>query len=275
MENKNLIIGAAFGYNFEQIKPWVLSINELNIPCERVLCVFSDIDPVTEKKLYEKNFLLVKIKREQNLPPHVLRFFAMYEFLRDREHEYSLVVTTDVRDVIFQKDPFEWLRTNLYPKKLVAGSESLRYKDEPWGNNNLLSAYGPYIHSLFKDNEIFNVGVLGGTTEYMKDLFLQILLNSVNRPISIVDQAVFNVMMYTTPFKDVTFFASQDQAWACQAGTVADPSKMAFFRPHLLGGEPSLKDGVFYTSLGDPFYIVHQYDRVPEWNEYVQRKYQN
>ena len=47
---------------------------------------------------------------------------------------------------------------------LVFASESMLYKDEPWGNQNLLDTYG-YIHEIFKENEIYNVGVLGGTGE--------------------------------------------------------------------------------------------------------------
>jgi hypothetical protein len=40
-----------------------------------------------------------------------------------------------------------------------------------------------------------------------------------------------------------------------------------------LENEPKFEDGVFKTSLGRPFVIVHQYDRVPEWKEFVMKKY--
>jgi hypothetical protein len=38
--------------------------------------------------------------------------------------------------------------------------------------------------------------------------------------------------------------------------------------------EPKFEDGIVKTSLGRPFAIVHQYDRVPEWKEFIKQKYQ-
>ncbi len=164
------------------------------------------------------------------------------------------------------------LRQNV--QKLVAGSEGMRYKDEPWGNENLMQAYGPYVHEQFKDNEIYNVGTIGGVSEYVKDMVFNILFNAINRPIPICDQAVYNVLIQTQPFKGVTYFAKQLDGWACQAGTTVDPSKIAQFRPHLLESEPKFEDGIVKTSLGKTFAIVHQYDRVPEWKEFIKQKYQ-
>jgi hypothetical protein len=37
---------------------------------------------------------------------------------------------------------------------------------------------------------------------------------------------------------------------------------------------PSMNEkGAIVNSDGDPFAIVHQYDRVPEWMEYFSKKY--
>jgi hypothetical protein len=181
-----------------------------------------------------------------------------------------------VKDVYFQKNPFEFLENVLTPgrmSKIVCGSECLKYKDESWGNENLLQAYGQYVHDIFKDETIFNVGVLGGHAEYIKDLVFNIFTNGINRPIPIVDQAVFNVLINTQPYKDVVHKASMLSSWACQAGTVADPSKIGGFRPNLTEPEPYVKDGKVYTHYDKEFYIVHQYDRVPEWKKFVAQKY--
>jgi hypothetical protein len=186
------------------------------------------------------------------------------------------VVTTDVKDVYFQWSPFKWMTDslqNLGMYQLVSGSEGLKYKDEPWGNENLMQAYGPYVHELFKDKEIYNVGVLGGTAEYVKDLVFNIFTNAINRPIAICDQAVFNVLINTQPYFDVMFFAWNRHAWACQAGTMADPSKIEQFRPHLLEDEPIFDNGVVWTADREMYCIVHQYDRVPEWKKFVEQKY--
>lgn len=241
----------------------------------RVLCVGNASDE-TRKLLANKGFELVDMP-QSNIPIHVLRFLSIYEYLRKNWQKYNLVITTDIKDVYFQTDPFKWLDYHNIGVKdmhqIVAGSECLKYKDESWGNENLLQAYGPYVHSLFKENEIFNVGVLGGSAEYIKDLVFNIFTNATNRPIPIVDQAVFNVLIQTQPYKDVVLQATQASGWACQAGTVADPTKMDTFRPNLLEDEPIFVNGEVLTSKGKPFCIVHQYDRVPEWKKFIMDKY--
>jgi len=269
---KNLIIGGYTNYQYAMIKPWVKSIDEVCDPetTDKVMVVGNTTQEAVDI-LTADGWILVPMAQGQ---PHVVRFFSIFDYLKDNWKKYKYVVTTDVRDVIFQKDPFEYLTQRLTDRKqLMCGSESIRYENEPWGNENLQQCYGDYIHSLYKHEEIFNVGVLGGTSEYVKDLVLNIALNSINRPIPIVDQAVFNMLINTQPYKDTTFFARQLDGWACQAGTVANPKHIDEFRPHLLEAEPIWKDGKVYTANGDLFTIVHQYDRVPEWNSVIQARY--
>jgi hypothetical protein len=273
---KDLIIGGFTNYNYNQLKPWVESIDECGFKGDKVMVVGNSSDE-TKEQLLKRNFRLVQMPNDTNIPIHVLRFLFIYEYLKIHWQEYRYVVTTDVKDVYFQKNPFEWLEKkfdkDILSYGIVCGSECLKYKDEPWGNDNLMQTYGPYVYDEYKDKVIYNVGVLGGRSEYIKDLVFHIFTNGVNRPIPIVDQAVFNVLIGKQPFKDITYLAQMSDAWACQAGTVADPSKIEQFRPNLTEKEPTFKDGKVYNADGEEFYIVHQYDRVPEWKESVMKKY--
>jgi hypothetical protein len=268
---KDLIIGAFTNYNYNQLKPWVESIDECGFTGDKAMVV-GNASQETIGELIKRDFIIIKM-HEIDAPIHVARFLSIYDFLKNTWQNYNHVVTTDVKDVYFQTNPIVWLELNLKGKKLVAGSEGMRYKDEPWGNENLMQAYGPYVHDQFKYNEIYNVGTIGGVSEYVKDMMFNILFNAINRPIPICDQAVYNVLIQTQPFKDVTYFAKQLDGWACQAGTTVDPSKIESFRPHLLEPEPKFEDGIVKTSLGRTFAIVHQYDRVPEWKKFVEKKY--
>jgi len=274
MEKKDLVIGGCTNYGINELKPWVLSVNECMPEADKVMCV-GNATQETRDWLVANNFRIVDMPQAQ-IPIHVLRFLSIYNFLKDNWEDYRYVVTTDVKDVYFQWSPFKWMTDslqNLGMYQLVSGSEGLKYKDEPWGNENLMQAYGPYVHELFKDKEIYNVGVLGGTAEYVKDLVFNIFTNAINRPIAICDQAVFNVLINTQPYFDVMFFAWNRHAWACQAGTMADPSKIEQFRPHLLEDEPIFDNGVVWTADREMYCIVHQYDRVPEWKKFVEQKY--
>lgn len=271
---KNLIIGGCTNYNINQLKPWVLSINDVvDDNVEKVMCV-GNASVETRQWLVEMGFKIVDMP-QANIPVHVLRFLSIYEYLKHNYKNYKYVVTTDVKDVYFQKDPFEYLEINMMRgKKLMAASEGMYYKDEPWGNENLMQTYGPYVYEQFKSNPIYNVGVVAGYSEYVKDLVFNIFTNAVNRPIPIVDQAVYNVLINTQPYKDIIQYEEHDSGWACQAGTTVDPYKIQQFRPKLICGEPIYKDGYVLNSEDNfGFAIVHQYDRVPEWKEFVRKKY--
>ena len=232
MATNDLIIGGCTNYGINHLKPWVLSINEVcgeNV--HKVMCV-GNASQETRDWLVEQGFEIFDML-QTDAPIHVARFLSIYEYLRNNFQNYRYVVTTDVKDVYFQYSPFDWLEENLGVCKLVAGSEGMYYKDEPWGNENLMQTYGQYVYELFKDNIIYNVGTLGGDAQYVKDLVFNIFTNAVNRPIPIVDQAVYNVLIHTQPFMNVTLFADQVDGWACQAGTTVDPSKIESFRPFL------------------------------------------
>lgn len=285
---KSLIIGAMTGYEYPQVRPWIQSVNECGFDGDKVMYVFN-ASFACAQEIVNNGFSVIAFGKDddtqrfvhtpyKNLTIHVERFFHIFNYLNQNDNwkNYDYVITTDVKDVVFQSDPTIWLDANLGDKKLVAGSESIQYKNEPWGNQNLLDCYGPFFYELFKDKEIYNVGTLGGTAEYMKDLCMHIFQNALNRPIPIVDQAVFNVLIQTQPFKDVVKFCEQWLGWALQAGTTVDPSKIEQFRPHLLEGEPvwNEHEAVAWTNgSGKKFCILHQYDRVPEWKKAVEAKY--
>ena len=265
MAQKNLIIGGFTNYGINQLKPWVISAKEVAGNNDVVL-VYGNASDETLDWLAEQGVVLVPMLPVNGVPIHVLRFLSIYEYLHQTWKEYDYVVTTDVKDVYFQTNPFE----DLIGHKLVVASEGLKYKDEPWGNENLHQAYGPYVYEQFKDNEIFNVGTFGGESEYVKDMVFHIFTNGINRPIPIVDQAVFNVLINTQPFKDVI---QPTVNWACEMGTVVDPSKIAGFRPNLLCEEPKIDDEGLVYYQERLFSIVHQYDRVPALKKFVQEKY--
>ena len=166
------------------------------------------------------------------------------------------------------------IKQYLEDKKMIASSESISYENEPWGNQNLLECFGSFFHNSFKKRIINNVGVLAGEFEYIKDLCLTILQMSLNRPVPIVDQAVYNMILWQKPWSDVTKFCCSEDGWACQLGTTVDPSKIENFKPYLTEPSPVLNQKEVFTSdFSKKFCIVHQYDRIPSWREVIKEKY--
>ena len=277
---KDLIVGCATNYDWSKLKYWINSINESGFTGDKFL-VLMNCDKETVQKVTDADFNIVAFNQDTNgnltyeskMMVHVERFYHIYNILKDNEYRY--VITTDVKDVIFQKNPSEWLEENLPEghEDLVFSSESMKYKDEPWGNQNLLETFGPQIYEDFKKNTIFNVGVLAGRGYAMRDLMMNIFASCIHRPIKICDQSTFNFLISQHPYLKTSMYTKSEDGWACQLGTTADPSKIEQFQPFLLEPSPKLDGDKVVTSEGIEYTIVHQYDRVPEWKKVIEEKY--
>ena len=292
---KDLIIGGASNYKYDDVKYWINSIKKSGFDGDIVLVV-TNIVLAELEKIAEKGVQILAYGQKDNdgnytsnsqMPPHVERFFHIWNFLNTTKEEYEFVVTTDVRDVVFQRNPMTFLRGDTFNGFIAAG-EGLAYKDEPWGNNNYLQAFGPFFHNIIKDKEIYNVGVMAGEMSLVRDMMLMILQLSVNRPITIVDQAVYNFILNTDVFKNRTEFFGNGSGWACNLGTTLpaiasgsgdigqrnDPTAQLLYQTKYLADQPIInEEGIVFNSYDMPFYIVHQYDRVAGLAEKIRAKY--
>lgn len=293
---KDLIIGGASNYTWDQLKYWVNSIRKSGFTGD-VAIVGTNLKADTIKKLTEEGVILSlygtqnaagDIEAPKNGAPHVERFFYLWNFLENTKDEYINVITTDTRDVVFQSNPSDWLAENLITHFLVASSEGMRYKNEPWNNNNLIESFGPHFYEKMKDNIIYNVGTIAGDFVLVKGLLSFIFHLSVNRPIPIVDQAVYNFILNQDPFKMDTMFTNNSDAWAIQLGATHgavlsgkgdlgmmmknDPNPSRYFDLYE-DNQPVVEDGIVKTIDGVPYAIVHQYDRVNGLREEIERIY--
>lgn len=295
---KDLIIAAASNYDWTKLQYWVNSIRKSGFEGDVAIVgtnmTKDTIDRLTKEgvilSLYGKQTENGDVVSHQNGAPHVERFFYLWNFLNSTKEDYRYVITTDSRDVIFQSNPSLWLENALVFHSLVASSEGMRYKNEPWGDKNLLETFGPYFHNQLKDTFINNVGVIAGDFEHVKGLLLFIFQMSVNRSIPIVDQAVYNFILNTPPFFNDTFFTTNDDGWAVNLGTSIEAVKAGSgdigarchgnateFAKYTMSYEdtqPTLTDdGVVKTKDGTPSVIVHQWDRIPSLKDKIEKIY--
>ena len=296
---KDLIIGGASNYNWNQLRYWVNSIKKTGFKGDIVL-VATNMSGDTVKKLVEEGVKVYAYgnrtedggiaKTENNIPPHVERFIFIWDFLRKNKDEYRFVTVTDTRDVIFQKDPVEYLESKLLygAAAMVCASEGLAYKDEPWGSKNLLDTFGPLVYDELKDNLIYNVGTIAGFADEVRDLLIQIFFQSVNRPIPIVDQAVFNFIISMSAYELEIIRTSNESGWAIQLGTTLeaikagagdigqivrqDPSKLDEYIKVYQDTQPVVSNDLV-TNGNTSFTIVHQWDRVPAIRDLVEKVY--
>lgn len=291
--NKYLAIAGASNYSWKDMKIWVRSLKMTGFTGDIIICATNIAKETVDKlisegvrvEVYGKDNGHGSFVSDSTMPPHVERMLYIWNFLDKHEIDYDYVITTDIRDVLFQKNPIDWLENN--GPFLAASGEMIKYEDEPWNNQNLMQAFGPFFHEKFKTMPVNNVGILTGQTRMIKDLLFMIFQMSINRPIPVVDQVVYNVLLRQFPFFTKTTFTYNDDAWAVNLGTSEEAVKSgagdlgAMYRNRLddyrklyIGDQPKLdEEGYVVNAEGKRFCIVHQYDRTHAWKNKIIARY--
>lgn len=283
---KDIVVGCITGYDFEKIKPWVNSLDTCGFTGTKAMICYN-VDYETTEELVKRGYTIFAFKKndvarrfeyKENFSIVVERFYHLWYFLKGLKGQYRNIITTDVKDVVFQTNPSLFLERVIKDgKKINVACESIRYKDEDWGDNNLLKSFGPLIHEHNRDNLIYNAGTISGDFDTMIDTFLNIYLlcNGSNPFIEGgggPDQAALNVLLQLEPYKSITNFAMSEDGYAAQLGTTG-PQIQGKYGDRVVEKCPILVDNMVCTSNGQVFSLVHQYDRVPEWKKLIEEKY--
>ena len=185
-------------------------------------------------------------------PPMQSRFFHYKRFLTRSRHQRILL--TDVRDVLFQRDPF----TDLPPVGLGVSIEMSEYTlaTEPHNAERLRLLYGEGILDRIGSNRVSCAGVTYGERNAMMrylDLMIGEIENLSLRKVALeggLDQAMHNALLWSERFQDVHFLE-----------TLASP--ITTLHGFAEADVPlSARGGVLNRDGSEPS-VVHQYDRVP------------
>ena len=288
---KDLLIGAVDLYDWSKINNWAKSIRATGFDGDVVLLTYrltNEAEVVA--KATELNITLIKCEHDSFGRPlvhnqmnrdticHQMRLFHIWQYLTQTDEQYRFVVTTDVRDVIFQSNPFTYLdkisdvHYDVQPY-IVAASENILYSDEAWNFDNLLQGYGPYIaqHAKNRKYEVFNVGTLGGKSGAMADLCLLLYTMGQGRYIP-NDQSSFGIVVNEGYMHDV-WSMKMSQGWAFQCGSTIEPGRVVPQIEPIKDIYKLRSDGIVTLTNDTPYVILHQYDRVPELAQLVEARY--
>jgi hypothetical protein len=286
---RDIVVGCITNYNYDKIKTWVNSLDRSGFDGLKVMLCYN-IDYEVAEELAQRGYTIFAFGRDDeqrrlvydkpNFNICLERFAHIPTFLNklNNKEQYRYIITTDVKDVVFQSNPSKYLEDNLTDRDILLSCESLRYKDEPWGKQNMYLSFGPIIAETMQERPIYNAGVIAGRFQPMLDLFTNIFLASGGAPANVPggggpDQAALNVLTSLHAYKNISQYSMSESGWAAQLGTTVDPNKVEAFKPFLLEESPILVDDQVCTSTGKPHVIVHQYDRVPEWKKIIEEKY--
>ena len=118
-------------------------------------------------------------------------------------------------------------------------------------------------------------GTIVGDVEFIRDLFINIYRWSMttSNPDQLSDQAAYNVLINLYPFKDcVQKVKINEEGFVTQLGTVL--VKKDEFKNVLLEPTPIVSsDYIVSNQNGEVFVLIHQYDRIPEFKEFIYKKY--
>ena len=263
-----IILGCITKYKPEDIQPYVESIQMSGFNGKKVMMVY-DVPQETIDYLKSKGWDLYG----GNLHQHIIlqRFIDIYKLLENYKGE--IVIWTDVKDVIFQKDPTSWIEQNK-TKPILAFSECITFKDDEWACVNSGTSF-PMEWEWLQHLPSYCAGTIVGDVEYLRDLFISIYRWSLttSNPEQLSDQAAFNVLINLSQFKDIVQKVEQEEGFVTQLGTVW--VKKDHFGDKLLEPTPKLEiDGKLVNQEGNSFVIVHQYDRDPKLKQLITNKYQ-
>lgn len=279
-DSKKLILGLISGLSLEQVKPFFLSLEKSEYGGDAVMFI-SDLGMAAQtflrsrrvqlvpfQKAYLKSFpafaaglpriVLSRRRRplfERQLAPAYMhprcaRYIFQQSFLQECGGGYSHVMLTDVRDVIFQSNPFAFEMPDGLCVFLEDRSRNIGSCEH---NSRAMSqAFGRGTLSELGDKPIVSSGVTIGTTaairEYLARVTGILCEKHDRRPL---DRAVHNFLVYKQPPTKLHQFENSSGPVLTMGGL--DPARLRFN-----------DRGQITTPNGHAFNILHQFDRHRE-----------
>ena len=255
---KDLIISACANYTSDKIEQYVNSIDQSTFEGDKIMICYN-LPQQTIDFLNKNQWKCVESQLQGH--PHMKRLIDTWYVLEQNPFNevYRYVITTDVRDVVFQSNISSWLDNFFYTGmewnngiEVIIASEGLTYNEEPWGKKNIHEGYGETYWEWIKDKEIGNVGIILGKAEGVKNLLqLNYLVSQAGNTQHFTDQSSLNLVIHNSLIKD-KIKISKDVCLQVGTRGVKDFE---------------IENGVVWNGFKEPFPIVHQYDRDDTLNK--------
>ncbi len=177
------------------------------------------------------------------------RFCYYYDYLAANKDKYEKVLLTDIRDVVFQADPFPDIK-----------NAELNFYGEDHKINNFYTAYwiknafGVKAFEKIKEETILCAGTTMGATEKMLHYLRQMIITQASITAGLTgldgfDQGVHNYLIYNGYFPGACLNANYEG----QVATLGNASNM------ILNDAKEL-----VNKRHQVIPVVHQYDRFPD-----------
>ena len=205
---KNLVMGAACGYDRDTLEPFVVSCKR-NCPSAELLLFVDDISDFTRDRLLREGCRLENFSYKlPNAFPHNTRWKVFADFLKIHGDDYEQIFITDTRDVIFQKDIFEQFKDcknflgYAIQDENICGSKTGYKIDYNW----IVGLFNEKEAQRISDKKIICCGTVIATANEMK-IFCRKMWKILkhNLVANIFDQAAMNYLVWNNllPIKNL------------------------------------------------------------------------
>lgn len=258
---ENLILGLAAGYHFGDVRPFLASLVEIGFAGRCVLFVTPSTRGLDEMRAAGAE--VVEFEREgdiAHLSYNAYRYFLYLDYLR-QHGPFGRVLLTDVRDVIFQAEPFSFswgagVNATLEDRRMTIGSC-------PYVRRWISGHLGESSWEALRGRPISCSGTTLADYDAMVDYLerLTALLTPYEperERMAGYDQGVHNHLIHNGLLPRVTLHDN------------AGPILTLAYRQ----GDPLLDgDGLILNDAGFPAVMVHQYDRKPALFKLLRARY--
>jgi hypothetical protein len=262
---QNLILGLVHDFNYFRIERFFKSLYKT--PFKGHVCIFlgPGADEKTRETLtglgvetirYTTTFPYIDSPHPANfksLPDNIaiynFRHFLYYDYLLKNGAKFSNVLLTDVKDVVFQKDPFDFAIED----KLYVALEKQTIEDCAWTGKWIVEGYDHETLQAIQHNLASCAGTTMGPTKLMEQYLFKMLtqIKLLKDAHASADQAPHNVLLYNHELDPVVKLLT-DSDIIMTVGSLHD-------YPFAYD-----KEGFLLSGNGKRVNIIHQADRRVE-----------
>lgn len=259
---KNLLISAFSGYDeVSKVSDLVNSWNAVKKEGDEFIVATSG-EPTVCHEFLDDNGITLRWMDKTGLPfyelgspihPYHDRFWWYQHIIQNEGTLAEQVMCVDIRDVVFQYNPFDWLKHHRN-KRIVACDEGI-FHDEEWNGFMLATAFKKQARRAAKI-PVLNCGVIAGSMIDVAEICGQIAVKSNDAPQSamhegkevmvIADQTAYSLLLE----KENIQKEPNSSNWCLTMGTAASTLK-----------EMRVTNGQFVNEAGEAYAVIHQYDR--------------
>ena len=258
LKKKNAILGIIQRYSLYQIFPFFKSLLSINCKNCDIIMFVRNISKDVIKYLQNIGVFVFEIPDKfKNISVINLRWKLYIDFLKENKKKYKLVLHSDIRDTIFQKDIFRYYEDHK-PFLGIAIEDGFLNKglNKKW----LVEYVGFDKYKIIQNKRIICVGTIWGTSDIFLNFSIYFWERLQANPNSI-EQGIANYMIYYEKLFG-KYILKSDNYGPVMTLSLAKSEKIFFDNQNNI-----------LNYKGEKAAVIHQYDRKPFIVKKVINKY--